>query len=176
MSTASRPARCRQASQPLGQRHRLTPERGHPGVVHQGQGGKGRPDGSRREAGVEDEGARGVDEVAAQRGRSEDGAALAAQRLGQGERRHDVGLTGQADGGAGTCTGRTDHTEGVRFVDEQDRAVAAYRLVQCRQGREVAVHREDRVSDDQGPLLGASGEDGLHCRGVGVWDHLHPGP
>ena len=79
-------------------RARLMHGLGPPRLVGQHpQGGQRRTDRGRRQSGVEDERAGGVDQVVTHGRRAEHHAALAAQRLRQ-RRRHDhVGRTGQAD-------------------------------------------------------------------------------
>ena len=80
--------------------------------------------------------------------RPRDETAAGGQRLR--ERAHpqvDAILDAQQLGGAGAA--RPEHAGAVRLVDHQPRAVALAQLADLAQRRDVALHREDAVDDDQ---------------------------
>ena len=97
-----------------------------------------------------------------------DVGAVGAERLA--ERADDeVDLAAQPRGGDRAAAARPDRAGRVRLVDHQPAAVAAGQLDQLLQRRDVAVHREDAVGDDQrgrvprlraGPRRGARGRRG----------------
>ena len=80
--------------------------------------------------------------------RAGDEAAAGGERLR--ERAHpqvDAVLDAEQLGGAGAA--RAEHAGAVRLVDHQPRAVGAAQLGDLRQRRDVALHREDAVDDDE---------------------------
>ncbi len=115
-------------------------------------------DGGRVEAGVEDEGAGGGDQVPDHPFGAEHHAALRAERLGQGGGGDHVGLPGDAGGGAGPGPAGAEHAEAVRVVQHQGGAELAGGGEVFGEGCGVSVDREHRVGDHQGARQGAGGE------------------
>ena len=93
-------------------------------------------------------GARGDPQVVDHLGRPGDEAAAGGERLGEGAHAQvDAVLDAQQLGGARAA--RAEHAGAVRLVDHQARAVALAQLDDVHQRRDVALHREDAVDDDQ---------------------------
>ena len=111
------------------------------------QRGPGR---GRREPGVVDEGARGVDEVLADDGGGEDRTALCRKGLREGARDDDV--LGERVGGRGdeAAAARADDPEGVRLVDDEDRPHLGREGDEVLDRRGVAEDGVDRLGDDDG--------------------------
>ena len=80
--------------------------------------------------------------------------AVGAERLAQ-RSDHDVDLALEARGGDSAAPVGADVARGMGLVDDDPRAVDLGELGDVRQRRDVAVHREDRVRDDQPPRRGA---------------------
>ena len=70
----------------------------------------------------------------------------------------DVDLAGQAGLGDRAAPARPERADGVGVVDHQHRAVAARELAQPAELRDVAVHREEAVGDDQAAVAGQPAE------------------
>lgn len=145
-------------------------------AAQQAQARESRARRGRCEPGVEDEGAGRVDQMVDHPGRAEDGSALTAQGLGEGEGGDDPVTTRETGGGEGAAPALPEHTQTVRVVDEQRGALRTADVGQFRQRRGVSVDGEDRVGDGQGAaavraqLLG----DGFGI-GVGYDDGVRPG-
>ena len=109
--------------------------------------------GGRCEAGVVDERTCGVDDLIDDGLRSQDGPALAAQRLG--ERRGDDNVAGVREPGCvnQAATLLTGDADAVCLVHQQDRIVRRADRGQLRQRRSIAEHRVDRLDDDDGARL-----------------------
>ena len=84
-----------------------------------------------------------VDQVVAHRRRPQNHAALAAERLGQRRRHHHIGRTRQPELVQQPAPAAT-HTQPVRLVDDEQRAVAAAHVVQFAQRGQCAVGAEHR--------------------------------
>ena len=98
--------------------------------------------------GREDERPRGVDQQVDDLGARADVGAVAAERLAERADDH-VHLAGEPGLGDRAAPARPERAGGVRLVDHQAAAVAARQLEQLGDRGDVAVHREDRVGDDQ---------------------------
>uniref|UniRef100_V5XJQ0 Uncharacterized protein n=1 Tax=Mycolicibacterium neoaurum VKM Ac-1815D TaxID=700508 RepID=V5XJQ0_MYCNE len=135
-----------------------------------------RTDGGRGQPGVEDEGARGVDEVGPHGGRAEHRAALTAERLGQRRGHHHIRRAGQPDFVQQTLPARTAHPETVRLIDHQQRAESAAHLVQFAQRGQHPVGAEHRLGDHDGTLLGPGRQRIGDRRDIAVRGHRDAGP
>ena len=107
----------------------------------------------RRRRGRVDERPGGVDEQLDQLGRGAGVGAVAAERLAERADDH-VDLAGEPGGGDRPASAGPERAGAVRLVDHQQAVVAAGELDELAQRRDVAVHREDAVGDDQ-PRVGA---------------------
>ena len=111
----------------------------------------------RRETGVEDERAGGVDQVLDDdRGRPSTAPPCAPSDLDSVTVSTTSGCTGDAGGACRTRAVRADDAERVGLVDHEQRAVRTCHGVQIGQRREVAVDGEHGVGDDDGPLGGCA--------------------
>ncbi len=110
------------------------------------------------ESGVEDERAGGVDEVFTHPGVRENHTPLGGQRFRQGGGDDHVRLPGQTRLVDEPAAARSPDPDPVGFVDEEECAVGAARLVQVAQRGKVAVGAEHRIGEDQRPRFGACGE------------------
>jgi hypothetical protein len=135
-----------------------------------------RADACRRQTGIEDERARAVHQVRHDSGRSENGAALAAQRLGQGHRRDHVVGSGQPLRSQQSTAARSAHAKRVRLVHHQHRASPAAHLVQRPQRSQIAIDTIHRIGHDQRALLAALGQHPVHRGDVVVRHHGDPRP
>ncbi|CAO0833107.1 hypothetical protein SMICM17S_10059 [Streptomyces microflavus] len=136
----------------------------------------------RGEAGVEDERTGRVDQVVDDPGRSEDRTALAAQRLGEGERGDGPRAARQSGGGEGPASAVAEDAEAVGVVDEEGGVRGAADLGQRGQRCRVPVDREDRVGDGERPSfvglerlgdrvrIGVRDDRGLRARPAAVHD------
>ena len=140
------------------------------------QSRQSRPGRGRRQSGVEDEWARGIDQMVAHRLRPEHRAALAAQRLGERGRHHHVGRAGKTRLVEQTAPARAPHPQPVRFVDQEHRPVLAADLMQPAQRGQGPVGAEHRVGDHQGPLLATAGQRRRHRVGIPVRGDHDPRP
>ncbi|GAA2724121.1 hypothetical protein GCM10010315_53080 [Streptomyces luteosporeus] len=130
---------------------------------------QGRPGRGRGQAGVEDEGAGGADQVGDDARRAEHRPALAAERLRQRHGRHDSGRARQAGGRHGPAAAVAEHAQAVRVVDQQGRAVLPAGGGEGGQRGGIAVDGEDGVGHgDRPPAVGR--ERLAHGLGVGVRD------
>ena len=153
----------------------------HPGhqlgvVAEHGRRRERRPRGRRGQPGVVDERAGGVDQVLAHLGGGEHRTALRRERLRQGGGDDDVlglGLTGRGDEPA---PARADHAQGVRLVDDEDRAGLGGQGDEVVDRGGVAEHRVDRLDDDHRAGALAPGEQLGDVLDVVVPRHRDRGP
>ncbi len=101
-----------------------------------------------RRSGREDERAGGVDQEVGQLPRAADVGAVAAERLAQGPD-DQVDLARQAAGGHRAPAPGPETAGGVGLIDHQPAAMAPRQGRQLPQRRDVPVHGEDAVGDDQ---------------------------
>ena len=107
-----------------------------------------------RQCGREDEGARGVEQVARHLVIAGDEGAVGAERLAQRPDDH-VDLILEPGLGEGAAAAGAERARAVGVVDDRAQAVALGELDDLGQRGDVAVHREHAVGDDQGaPALG----------------------
>src|SRR5262249_46521883 len=82
----------------------------------------------------------------------------------------------QTVGGYDARTVWTGYARGVRLVDQHHRPIAIRQLTYRYERRDVAVHAEDRVGDDQTPPRRTMRQELFERRHVRMWVHAHPRP
>ena len=108
-----------------------------------------------------------VDEELGQLGRPADVGAVAAEGLAE-RADQDVHLVLEAGRGDRAAPAGSQAAGPVGLVDHEPAAVAARQLGELRQGRDVAVHREDAVGDDHRGAPARAAQAPLEVLDVGV--------
>ncbi len=135
---------------------------------------RGSDRGRRRRGGVDEGPGRIEEELGDLAGRAHVGA-VAAERLAE-RSHHHVHLPGKARRGHRAPAAGTKGPGSVGLVHHQHAPVAARQLVEIRERRDIAVHREDAVGDDQRGTRACAAQAPLEVLGVAVAVHEHLRP